>query len=124
MARLFLDRVWISDVEDLTNRIVSGSRDREEVREPDIRVTHYANNRTRAVSSPKVIHRITLTLVMLEYKQVLWLRRHQGRILMYRDSYKTAMFCVYTAANFKPFRAGNHWNVSLVLEEITYRVDA
>lgn len=120
MAKISVDRVWITNPNNNTERVVCGSNDRNETDSQDVRVGTYANDRRRMISSPKTAHVISTRLTWLTAADVAWLRRHKGVVVLYRDRKGVGIYCVYPAIKVSTYKDNIHFDVEITLQSITY----
>lgn len=119
MARLQLDRAWISNPLDLSTSVKCGTNDRQQVTINDSEVRAYANNRRRSISSPKKMRTIKVRLTLISKADLRWLEQHAGQIIRYRDKWGFAIYGTYAQVEARPYRSGD-WDATIAITEVSY----
>lgn len=123
MARLDLRTVWInaaidgvwSDVIELVS--TSGLQQTET---SNMRVRNATGNRVLVTILPGGSSTWQIDCKLASIDEVIWLRRHRGQLLCFRDMHGQKVFGVYPEIPRNPYTNGEHFTVSLTVTQVEH----
>jgi hypothetical protein len=107
-----LRSVWLTDASDLSDSVQVKVTSLADTPDSGGAIRRYAGGRTRWVTTPGVVRKITLTAQLVDAVTLAWLEAHKDALVLLRDPTGRKRYCTYATFEADPYTFANFHDLS------------